>query len=199
VSCTDYSGRGCGAAISSPPIDRFLIRSQQHTNRILDIGGITPIPDNYEETLQGDNVFFAYALKRKSLVLDLARHIEKQHSLMTVLMDEETYSGRSLAEKFEDITAQCGFGIFVLTADDDCVVETPQGENRVKRARQNVVLELGYFWGRLGRKKKIAVLVEDSVEIPSDLLGLGTITITPDLGETKRKLNQEILDARITR
>ena len=38
-------------------------------------------------------------------------------------------------------------------------------------ARQNVVLELGYFVGRLGRSKTL-VLVKGEVEMPSDVLGL---------------------------
>ncbi len=39
------------------------------------------------------------------------------------------------------------------------------------RARQNVVLELGYFIGKLGRKRVLPLYSED-VELPSDIHGL---------------------------
>ena len=39
------------------------------------------------------------------------------------------------------------------------------------RARQNVWLEVGWIWGRLGRNK-VMVLCKGEIEIPSDLHGL---------------------------
>jgi predicted nucleotide-binding protein len=39
------------------------------------------------------------------------------------------------------------------------------------RARQNVVFEMGYFIGKLGRNK-VALLYENGVELPSDINGL---------------------------
>lgn len=40
-----------------------------------------------------------------------------------------------------------------------------------KRARQNVVLELGYFLAKLGRKN-VMPLYEDGVELASDISGV---------------------------
>ena len=39
------------------------------------------------------------------------------------------------------------------------------------RARQNVILELGYFLHGLGQRKGVRVLYEDGVELPSDIHG----------------------------
>jgi predicted nucleotide-binding protein len=39
------------------------------------------------------------------------------------------------------------------------------------RARQNVILEMGYFIGRLGRER-VCPLYTKGVELPSDLYGL---------------------------
>lgn len=41
----------------------------------------------------------------------------------------------------------------------------------MRRARQNVVFELGYFTGRLGRKM-VCTLYEEGVETPSDYHGI---------------------------
>jgi predicted nucleotide-binding protein len=39
------------------------------------------------------------------------------------------------------------------------------------RARQNVILELGFFLGKLGRKR-VCALYQHNVEIPSDYAGV---------------------------
>ena len=150
-----------------------------------------PVAEQSHE-LHGTKLFFAYAIKRKDVVLQLARHLERSASVPCLLMDEESHEGRSLVEKFEELASTCGFGVFVLTGDDRCG-DTP--ENSVKRPRQNVILELGYFLGKLGRRKRIAILVEQGVDIPSDLGGLGWIPITSDLAETKLRLLQELKSA----
>jgi predicted nucleotide-binding protein len=41
------------------------------------------------------------------------------------------------------------------------------------RARQNVILELGYFWGSLGRSR-IFTLIKGEIELPSDIYGIFT-------------------------
>ena len=40
------------------------------------------------------------------------------------------------------------------------------------RARQNVVLELGYFIGKLESRSHVCPIKRGSLEIPSDLIGL---------------------------
>ncbi|HLK35973.1 MAG TPA: TIR domain-containing protein, partial [Polyangiaceae bacterium] len=99
---------------------------------------------------------------------------------------------------------ECAFAVFVLTADDHLTLDPPATDRTVthllpskeSRARQNVILELGYFWGRLGRKR-IAVLRDPTVTIPSDIVGLGDIEITPDLEQTKARLRAELVHADI--
>lgn len=110
--------------------------------------------------------------------------------LQTVVMDATASGGRTLPEKFEDIARECQFAVFILSADDDLTDHS--NNERIKRARQNVILEVGYFWGALGRRGNVAFLVDSAIEIPSDIQGIGYIPITADLGETKLKLRQEL-------
>ena len=49
------------------------------------------------------------------------------------------------------------------------------------RARQNVVFELGYFMGKLGREK-VCLLLKDQVELPSDIGGIVYIYMDPNDG-----------------
>ena len=47
------------------------------------------------------------------------------------------------------------------------------------RARQNVIFELGYFCGALGRAR-VSVLAKEGVEILSDYLGVGYTLMDPE-------------------
>jgi predicted nucleotide-binding protein len=60
--------------------------------------------------------------------------------------------------------------VVVLTPDDIGSARADSSNER-PRARQNVVLELGYFIGRLGRSK-VCALYKGGVELPSDLHGV---------------------------
>ena len=101
------------------------------------------------------------------LLHEVARFCERLRQQVLILR-EQPDRGRTIIEKFEQY-ADVGFAIIMLTADDSgCAAGS--GSPR-PRARQNVVLELGYFLGRLGRSR-VCALHKDGVEIPSDYSGI---------------------------
>lgn len=59
----------------------------------------------------------------------------------------------------------------MLTADDKGGLATASSEEFGFRARQNVVMELGFFLGRLGRDR-VAAIYDERVEMPSDYKGV---------------------------
>jgi len=87
--------------------------------------------------------------------------------LEAVILHERPNQGRTVIEKFE-AHSDVGFAVVLLTPDD--VGCTKDGELR-PRARQNVVLELGYFIGKLGRSH-VSALKQGDIELPSDILGV---------------------------
>ncbi|MFZ2620542.1 MAG: nucleotide-binding protein [Alphaproteobacteria bacterium] len=100
----------------------------------------------------------------------LARFIEKI-GLKPIILHEQANRGSTLIEKFEK-NSNVGFALVLLTPDDcgGIKAEVEKGKY-AKRARQNVILELGYFIGKLGRERVCALKCED-IEIPSDILGI---------------------------
>lgn len=76
---------------------------------------------------------------------------------------------RTILEKFEDY-ADVGFAVVLLTSDDVGYDKTKPGTEK-GRARQNVVLELGYFLGKLGRNRLMAIS-DPGVELPGDISGV---------------------------
>jgi predicted nucleotide-binding protein len=62
------------------------------------------------------------------------------------------------------------------------------------RARQNVVLEFGYFIGLLGRDR-VCCLHQGNVELPSDMTGIVYIHFDKTLKECRQKILQELTEA----
>lgn len=90
----------------------------------------------------------------------------------------------------EKLTAysSVGFAVVLLTPDD--VGRAKKDTDDKDRARQNVILELGYFVGRLGRSR-VCALRKGDVEIPSDYLGV-VYTELDAAGGWKQSLAQEL-------
>ena len=100
---------------------------------------------------------------------DVARTVEKL-GLDAIVLHEQPNEGKTIIEKFERDASQVSFAIALLTPDDIGYPKNKPDEKKL-RARQNVILELGYFCGILGRSN-VCVLYKGNVEIPSDYLGV---------------------------
>jgi predicted nucleotide-binding protein len=89
--------------------------------------------------------------------------------LRAVILHEQPNKGRTIIEKFES-HANAAFAIVLLTPDDFGGVKSDPSKVH-DRARQNVVLELGFFFGKLGRGR-VCALLKGHVEKPSDIDGI---------------------------
>ncbi len=90
--------------------------------------------------------------------------------LEDIVLHEQPNRGRTIIEKFESYAA-VDFALVLLTPDDTGGPVGTSPDKLKRRARQNVVLELGYFIGKLGRDH-VCALHQGDVEIPSDLSGM---------------------------
>lgn len=117
----------------------------------------------------------------------VARFLEKLQ-LEPVILQEQPNEGRTIIEKFEK-NADVEYAIILLTPDDVGYPKDKPNEAS-SRARQNVILELGYFVGRLSRKR-VCALCKGSVEIPSDYHGVLYLPMD-DADGWKLKLAREI-------
>jgi predicted nucleotide-binding protein len=116
-------------------------------------------------TAPGSKVFIVHGHAdgpREAVARFLARF-----GLEPVILHEQANQGKTIIEKFE-AHADVGFAVILLTPDD---VGGLTGSDLQPRARQNVIMELGYFIGHLKRDKVCALKVGD-LELPSDILGI---------------------------
>jgi len=94
---------------------------------------------------------------------EVARFLELILGERPIILHEQADMGRTIIEKFEDHVDEIGFAVILLTGDD--VGNTKAAETMNPRARQNVVFEHGFFLGKLGRSRVVAIH-EPGVELP---------------------------------
>ena len=92
--------------------------------------------------------------------------------LKPIILHEQGNGGKTIIEKFEKYGSAVGFAVVIASPDDvGGLAVSPPGEPDLKpRARQNVVGEMFWFAGRLGRDK-VCALVKGNIDMPSDFCG----------------------------
>lgn len=151
--------------------------------------GEAPVPR--QRRTRGTGVFLVHG-SDDAAKNTVARFLERLNLDVTIL-HEQPDKGRTVIEKFE-ASASVGYAVVLLTADDVGAARTSPTDLQ-PRARQNVVLELGYFLGTLGRTH-VCALREEGVEIPSDLSGVLYVPFDA-AGAWKLRLAKEIKAAGI--
>ncbi|WP_299580475.1 nucleotide-binding protein [Mucilaginibacter sp.] len=126
------------------------------------------IPAVKQKKISSNKIFLVHGhdneLKEKT-----ARYLEKM-GLEVIILHEQSNQGQTIIEKFE-AHADVGFAVVLLTPDDVGRSIKVEPDQQRFRARQNVIFELGYFIGRIGRDKVCGIL-KGPVETPSDYDGV---------------------------
>lgn len=115
----------------------------------------------------------------------LARFLDRL-GLESIVLHEQPDKGRTIIEKFEQ-SAEVGYAVVLLTPDD--IGSTAKSDIPSARARQNVIFELGYFAGKLGRGR-VCLLKKGNIEIPSDLFGVVYTELDPHDGWQMRLVRE---------
>jgi len=139
-----------------------------------------------KKQLKTSDVFVVHG-HNNALKTELARFLEKL-GLNPIILHEQPDKGRTIIEKFESYST-VSFAVILLTSDD-LGRSKKTSDKEEARARQNVIFELGYFIGKLGRASATAIY-EAGVEIPSDFEGVLYIPLDED-GNWKLNLAKEI-------
>jgi len=137
-----------------------------------------------------NSVFIVHG-RDETLLQQTARFIEKL-DVDPIILFEQPGKGYTIIEKLEEYS-NVNFAIILFTPDD--VGKLANEEDFKPRARQNVVLELGFFIGKIGRSN-VAVIYDESIEMPSDYRGVEYIKIDPE-GAWKLSLAKEIKESGI--
>jgi predicted nucleotide-binding protein len=112
----------------------------------------------------------------------------RKAKLEPIILHERPSKGRTVIEKLE-ANSDVAFAVVLLTADDE---GSEKSGTAKPRARQNVILELGYFFAKVGRHN-VCALYEDGVETPSDFTGI--VYVSLNSGNWQATLGKELIEA----
>lgn len=137
-----------------------------------------------------DSVFLVHG--HNDAVRETSARLLEKLGLKAIILNEQASGSDTVIEKLERY-ADVHFAVVLMTADDVGGKKVAANQVLHDRARQNVVLELGYFMGKIGRRK-VCVLYEKGVELPSDYHGVVYIEID-NTGAWRYTLAKELKQA----
>ncbi len=109
-----------------------------------------------------------------------------------IILHEQPSRGRTIIEKFEEISRNVDV-VFVLLTPDDISSKAEDADKANLRARQNVILELGFFLGKLQRMSgRVILLHKGNIELPSDISGITYIDISGGIDAVGEELRREL-------
>lgn len=192
-------------AYVNPPSDEEYRRAGQFAGHIVDdLRGPAP-----EEPEAAGRVFLVHGHDHelRDEVGGFLRGLGVEPVILAQVGEKDA---RTIVEKFERSAAKAAFAVVVLSADDMGTSRRQYEENpdvsayTLKfRSRENVILELGYFYGRLGWEKVFIVQGRPprnfpDFERPSDLGGVEFFVVGGER-DWKRELSSRLVEAGLVR
>jgi len=163
-----------------------------------------------------DKVFIVHGRDHKPL--KELKAMLKDFGLNPIVLHEKASGSRTIVEKLEK-HSDVGYVFVILTPDDglfnlakvkklltriEAMALRREVEDNLlldsffstltKVARQNVILEFGYFMGLLGRDR-VCCLYKGNIELPSDMHGIVYIPFKKSVSEVQGKIIMELKEA----
>lgn len=108
-----------------------------------------------------------------------------------IVLRDQANQGKTIIEKFEEHAGLVDW-VFVLVSPDDKAFD-PKTDDEKRRARQNVIFELGFFYGLIGRLEgRIIVLKKGEVDLPSDIQGIIWIDVSAGVLASGEQIRREV-------
>ena len=113
-------------------------------------------------------------------------------SLIPLVMREEPRQGKKIIENFSRDYADVGFAVVLLSPDDFAHAKNEAAIKRKLRPQQDVVFDLGFLLGKLGKGNVLVFFREcANFEIPTDFEGI-KVTAFDDRDSWKLALIREL-------
>jgi predicted nucleotide-binding protein len=145
-----------------------------------------------ESTQQRENVFIIHG-RDEAKWRELKDIVRSEFRLNPIVLAEQPNAGsETVIEKFERYGQQCAYAIAVFTPDDEVL----SGNERYLQSRPNVIYELGWFCGRLGRGG-VMLLLKEGTSLFSDFGGIIQIRFSQNISERLVEMRRDLIDAGI--
>ncbi|WP_051591059.1 TIR domain-containing protein [Bacillus sp. UNC438CL73TsuS30] len=140
-----------------------------------------------EETKMNNNNVFIIHGHNEARWRQLASLLKDEFNLNPIVLSEVESEGMTIIEKFEKYAKECSYAFALITADDTVV----KNDVTYLQARPNVIFEIGWFYGQLGRKR-VCIIVEEGASVPSDLDGIMQLRYRNSLDDVFRQIQKEL-------
>ncbi|MDI7740563.1 nucleotide-binding protein [Lysinibacillus fusiformis] len=150
--------------------------------------------NNYQQDKQ--KVFIVHGRDKNALLE--TEGILNRAGLEPIVLSRMVNNGLTLIEKFEKYS-DVKYAIVLLTPDDIGALNENKPLNSLDfkyRARQNVLFELGFFYGKLGRSN-VCCILKSNVEKPSDIDGIAYLPYNQSVEEVEYPLLKELKQAEL--
>ena len=164
---------------------REAVRSIEEDLAEMGEASVVTVQSQQNVAVSNDEIFIVHG--RDTPAKHEVELLIERAGLKPIVLHRQPNEGRTIIEKSEEHGSAAGFAVVVLTQDD---VGGLDADNLRPRARQNVIGELFWFAGRLGRKR-VCALKKGDIEMPSDFAGIG-YTDMDDRGAWKAELLREL-------
>lgn len=178
--------------INKDPYSRFFSKwtspsIKDIVSMIDEILGIRYIPPK-------PNVFIVHG-HNDVLKLELKNFLQNTLGLPEpIILHEQSNLGRTLIQKFEDYAYLSNLAFILLTPDDK-PADPHDSDDKKRRTRQNVILELGFFLGALGRETGRVILLHiGPLELPTDLSGVTYIDVSKGIEAAGEQIRKELIN-----
>ncbi|MCW4028900.1 MAG: nucleotide-binding protein [Candidatus Bathyarchaeota archaeon] len=189
-------------------IEDTILRYLQITDTIL-----SELKSSEKNENGSSRVFIVHGTDRKPV--EELKEILSNVGLKPLVLEDLPGASNTIIEKLEKYS-KVDFAFVILTPDDAAVPSesnlawlTPLLSNKSgldvslqlatlfkRRARQNVILEFGYFIGRL-KRNRVCCLYKGNIELPSDMHGICYLHFNESVNEVKDTIIGELKAANI--
>jgi predicted nucleotide-binding protein len=129
-----------------------------------------PSETKLNKKVRSNKVFVVYG-KEDEFSSDIIQILQKLE-LEPITLHEEPNNQNNIIEKIEDYP-HVSFAVFILSPDDLAHPKEQTSKLAKYRVSQNIILELGYFLGKLGKQNVVAIYnKKENFEVPTDITGV---------------------------
>jgi predicted nucleotide-binding protein len=126
-----------------------------------------PSETKLNNKIRSNKVFVAYE-KEDEVSSDVIQILQKLE-LEPIILHEESNRQKTILEKIE-CYPPVSFAVVILSPDDLVYPKEGTLDQAKFRAAQSVILELGYFLGKLGKQNVVAIYKkEENFKVPTDI------------------------------
>jgi predicted nucleotide-binding protein len=143
-----------------------------------------------EHLRKKENVFVIHG-RDEAKWRELKDIIQTEFRMNPIVLDQQPDAGcKTVIEKFEHYAQTCSYAIAVFTPDD----EVSAGSETYLQARPNVIYELGWFCGRLGRGN-VMLLLKEGTSMFSDFGGIIQKRFSKNVSEKLVEIRKDLVAA----